>query len=170
MKNLLSIIALFVCLSANGQERIDNRLKSLDGIVETLYAVISGDKGEARDWDLFRSLFKPDAKLIPIAQSSDGNLDLTYMSVDQYIETAGDYLENNGFHEVEIHRLTEEYNNMCHIYSTYESYHNSTDEKPFIRGINSIQLLFDNNRWWVVNIYWTNESMNNPIPDKYLPE
>jgi uncharacterized protein YciI len=38
-----------------------------------------------------------------------------------------------------------------------------------MRGINSIQLLYDNNRWWVVNIYWSQESKSNPIPEGYLP-
>ncbi|MGK0428346.1 MAG: hypothetical protein ACJAUR_002467 [Ulvibacter sp.] len=38
-----------------------------------------------------------------------------------------------------------------------------------MRGINSIQLLDDGNRWWIVNIYWTQESEENPIPNEYLP-
>ena len=42
------------------------------------------------------------------------------------------------------------------------------DEKPFARGINSIQLLNDGNRWWIMNIYWSSETEANPIPDKYL--
>jgi len=41
---------------------------------------------------------------------------------------------------------------------------------PFMRGINSIQLLNDDNRWWIINIYWTQESEENPIPDMYLPK
>ncbi len=37
-----------------------------------------------------------------------------------------------------------------------------------MRGINSFQLWHDGDRWWVVSIFWENESAENPIPDKYL--
>jgi hypothetical protein len=38
----------------------------------------------------------------------------------------------------------------------------------FMRGINSFQLLFDGERWWVVQIYWQAETPDQPIPDRYL--
>jgi hypothetical protein len=41
---------------------------------------------------------------------------------------------------------------------------------PFARGINSIQLMNDGKRWWIINIYWMQESEENPIPEKYLPK
>ncbi|MDO5968853.1 hypothetical protein Q4Q35_03455 [Flavivirga aquimarina] len=43
-------------------------------------------------------------------------------------------------------------------------------DKPFMRGINSIQLLNDGDRWWVINIYWTQETEAKTIPIKYLPK
>ena len=36
-----------------------------------------------------------------------------------------------------------------------------------MRGINSIQLIFDGRRWWIVTIYWEHESPEHPIPAKY---
>ena len=39
---------------------------SVDAIVAAVYDVISGPAGEARDWDRFRSLFLPGARLIPV--------------------------------------------------------------------------------------------------------
>jgi hypothetical protein len=59
---------------------------------------------------------------------------------------------------------------MTQVFSTYESYRSEADEEPFARGINSIQLLNDGSRWWIINIYWTAESKNNPIPVEYLPK
>jgi hypothetical protein len=38
--------------------------------------------------------------------------------------------------------------------------------KPFMRGINSIQLFYDESRWWIVSIYWQHDE--HPIPEKYL--
>jgi len=37
-----------------------------------------------------------------------------------------------------------------------------------MRGINSIQLLNDGERWWIINIYWAQESQEHLIPKKYL--
>ena len=36
------------------------------------------------------------------------------------------------------------------------------------RGINSIQLLKDQGRWWVVSIFWMAETEEFPIPSEYL--
>jgi hypothetical protein len=37
-----------------------------------------------------------------------------------------------------------------------------------MRGINSIQLVNDGTRWWVLNIAWSQETPESPIPEKYL--
>ena len=65
-------------------------------------------------------------------------------------------------------RHTEQFGHIAHVWSTYESRHGEDDPEPFIRGINSIQLFHDGNRWWIVNIYWQQERVENPIPEKYL--
>lgn len=143
---------------------------SVDGILETLYSVISGEKGQTRNWELFRSLFHPEAKLIPTRTSQEGLNQALYWSVEDYIHNAGDYLVQNGFFEKEIHRVSETFGGMVHIFSTYESYRSTEDTEPFARGINSIQLMHDGQRWWILNIYWQSESAENPIPDKYLPQ
>ena len=79
-------------------------------------------------------------------------------------------LVENGFFEKEINRVTNTFGNITQVFSTYESFRSESDEKPFMRGINSIQLLNDGDRWWIINIYWTQESKENPIPDEYLPK
>ena len=61
------------------------------------------------------------------------------------------------------------FGNITQVFSTYESYRSKKDKDPFMRGINSIQLLNDGNRWWIINIYWVQESEENPIPKQYLP-
>src|SRR5271155_2577211 len=50
-------------------------VKSPEAIVAAVYTVISGGKGEARDWDRMRSLFIPDARLIPSSPGKDGHTD-----------------------------------------------------------------------------------------------
>lgn len=165
------IVVLFLLSSSlKAQENKDYspQVATLDSTIETLYSVISGDKGVERDWDLFRHLFYPTAKLIPIGKNKEGKGMARYMSPEDYISTAGKTLIERGFHEKEIHRITETFGSISQVFSTYESYHSKNDEEPFMRGINSIQLFNDGTRWWVMNIIWQQETEENPIPEKYL--
>ncbi|HLV69606.1 MAG TPA: hypothetical protein VKY34_02780 [Xanthomarina sp.] len=174
MKNImLFVLMLAFNTSINAQEstvEYAKNVKTLDSTIETLYAVISGEKGETRDWELFKYLFMQNAKLIPTGKNQEGLNVVRYMSPSEYISTSGSWLEEHGFFEKEIHRTVNTFGNITHVFSTYEAYHSETDTAPFMRGINSIQLLFDGHRWWIVNIYWSQETEANPIPVDYLPE
>ena len=145
-------------------------VKSLDSIVEVLYAVISGDKGQARDWDRFLSLFQPGAQLIPSGPNAENQIGAQYMTPQEYVERSGPWLEENGFFEIEIAREELHFGSMTHIWSTYESRRKADDPHPFARGINSIQLINDGERWWIINIYWTGEREGLAIPKEFLPD
>jgi hypothetical protein len=81
---------------------------SIDAILHAVYDVISGPAGQKRDWDRFRSLFQPGARLIPSGPRQQGGFGLRMMTPDEYAETAGASLEERGFFEVEIARTVEE--------------------------------------------------------------
>lgn len=140
---------------------------SIDAIIATLYEVISGPAGD-RDWDRFRSLFAPDARLIPTSSHEDGGAEARVSTVEGYIEGSGRYFKENAFYESEIARTTESFGNIAHVFSTYETRRPPSEDVA--RGINSIQLLKDGDRWWIVSIFWDNERPGKPIPSKYLPE
>jgi len=127
---------------------------------------ISGPAGE-RDWERFRSLFIPEAQLIASISNKDGALTYKSMTVQGYIDGAGKYFKEHGFYEREISRKLESFGSVTHIFSTYES-RETADGRPFERGINSIQLFADGSRWWIVDVYWTGETPENPIPARYL--
>ena len=142
---------------------------SVDAILNALYDVISGPAGQKRDWNRMRSLFAPGARLIPTGRRPDGaGSRAVVWTVEDYISRAGASLEQNGFFEKEIARKTEQYGNIVHAFSTYES-RRTPQEAPFVRGINSIQLLKDGGRYWVVSIFWDDERGAGPIPAQYLP-
>ena len=167
---LLSLSLTFGSFVCSGQNDYPDKVQTLDSTLETLYGVISGEAGEKRNWELFKYLFTADAKLIPSRLGENGKMTYRTMTPDQYIETSGPWLEENGFFEKEIFRVSESFGSLVHVFSTYESYRSESDEEPFSRGINSIQLMKDADRWWIVNIYWRAESDDNQIPDKYLPK
>jgi hypothetical protein len=140
---------------------------SQDAIIAALYDVISGPACQVRDWDRFRSLFAPGARLIPTGVNT-GKAVTRAMTPDEYAAATGSNLERNGFFEREISRAGETFGAISHRFSTYESRRKADDDKPFARGINSIQLLNDGTRWWIVTVYWQAERPDSPIPAQYL--
>ncbi len=145
------------------------KVLTLDKTIKTLYQVISAEKEEDRNWKQFKYLFHPNAKLIPSGKNSEDVYKARYLSPGDYIKSSSDWLKLNGFVEKEIHRKVNAFGNIAHVFSTYESYHSKDDEAPFMRGINSIQLLNDGKRWWIMNIFWSQETEDNHIPKAYLP-
>jgi hypothetical protein len=143
---------------------------SPDAIMAATYDVISGPAGQQRDWDRFRSLFVPGARLIPVVAKKTGSgFETRMITPDEYAQHADAYFQKNGFAEREISRKAERYGNIMQIFSTYESRHDPKDAQPFARGINSFQLFYDGARWWVVTIYWLEETPENPLPKEFLP-
>lgn len=143
-------------------------VSSPDAILEAVYDVISGPAGEARDWDRFRSLFIPEARLIPSGPAAAGGFGYQVQTPAQFAAAAGPQFQQTGFFEREIHRTTERFGSVLHAFSTYESLR-AADAEPFARGINSFQLHWDGERWWIVTIYWFAETPDFPIPEEYLP-
>jgi hypothetical protein len=141
---------------------------TIDGIMHAVYDVISGPAGQARDWNRFRSLFAPGARLIPTGRDSAGKPRMRMLTPDEYAQQSGPMLERNGFFEREIGRVIERYGNIVHLFSAYDSKRTADDPQPFARGINSFQLWWDGSRWWVLTIFWQGETQDNPIPAKYL--
>jgi hypothetical protein len=141
---------------------------SVDAIIAAVYDVISGPVGKKRDWGRMRSLFAPGARLIPTGPRQAGGYGSRVLTVDEYIERASGVFEKEGFFEREAARQTEQFGQIVHAFSTYESRHAPDDAKPFQRGINSMQLMNDGKRWWVVTIFWQGEDEKNPLPEKYL--
>jgi len=148
-------------------------VESIDAIMAAVYNVISGEAGEARDWDRMRSLFISEARLIPSGRRPDGTHGYRVWTVEEYIEQAGPRLEANGFFEDEAYRVTESWADIAHVFSTYNSYHTAADMEAgttFQRGINTFQLMYDGERWWVVSIMWEAEGPDRPISAEYLGE
>ena len=142
-------------------------VKTVQAIVASLYSVISGGKGVARDWDRFKSLFVPGARLVPIRMArGSGHNDPIFLSPEDYIERSSGAL-NEGFVESSVANRVEEFGNIVHVWSTYESRHEAGGA-AFARGINSIQLVKDGERYWIVQVMWDAERPGVVIPEKYL--
>ncbi|CAN5442733.1 hypothetical protein BH09BAC3_BH09BAC3_30490 [soil metagenome] len=168
MKTTLTIIitALVSIATFAQQKDYSKDVATIDATVAALYEVISGGPGQARDWDRFQNLFKPESRLFPTRKTNEGELTLAAMSPADYITMFTSRI-STGFFEKELTKKTETYGTVTHVFSTYET-KEKKDGPVTNRGINSIQLFNDGKRYYVINIFWCAESMGYPLPEKYL--
>jgi hypothetical protein len=147
---------------------------SVDAVLAALYASVSHDEAGSPNWERMRGIFLQVGMLIP---PKNPRSDLfTVLDVDGFEQRVKESIaaskakgDPTSFFEKEIARRTDCFGNVCQVFSTYESRRAPSDEKPFVRGINSIQLVNDGHRWWVASVAWDQERPDNPIPPLYLP-
>ena len=144
-------------------------VKSVEAITAALYDVISGPVGKARDWNRMRSLFIPGGRLMPVGARKTGEVAMRLLEVNDYIAVSGNLLVDNGFSERELASRVERFGHIAHVFSTYEGAMEK-DPEP-MRGINSIQLMNDGTRWWIVSVMWEDEhsGLSLPAPTCRLP-
>lgn len=147
-------------------------VESIDAIVAAWYDIISVEPGESVDWARDSSLYLPDIRFVIVPEST-GEAALqsparaAVLSHGEFIDASSGGL-SEGFVEREIHRTTQRFGNLAHVFSTYE-FARTSDGPLLGRGINSIQLFHDGGRWWIVGAAWRNETDETPIPEEYLP-
>jgi hypothetical protein len=141
---------------------------TIDGVVKAYYDVVSVKAGAPRQWDRDRTLYIKDVRFVANRVGKDGKPAPSIMSHQDYVDRTDPGLAKEGFDEHEIHRTTQRFGNVAHVFSTYES--RKTAGGPVIaRGINSLELFWDGARWWIAAAVWDDESPSNPIPKEYLP-
>lgn len=138
---------------------------TLDELIKALDDAVSGP-GD-KDRTCFRDVILPDARLIPVAKAPDGTFVPHVLTVDGWI----DAVKRRGssvFYERQVKVESGQFGHIAHLWSTYEV-RPTPDGKATVRGINSIQAVFDGTRWKVIEILWQAETPAEPVPEKYLP-
>ena len=143
---------------------------SVDAIVRALYESISFAPNSPPDYNRLRSLFHPGGRLIPPKQNP--SFDVAALEIEEFIKNSWENiiltgLESKGFYEHEVRRFEEAAGDIAHVFSVYESRNRSEDAEPIQRGINSIQLVKDANRWWLLSVLWDREDPQHPFPSQY---
>ena len=130
---------------------------SPESIVVAVYEILSGHAGDDRDWDRWRTLYAPDARLMPIEKDASGVVRPSVFNPDQYIESRTALLAANDFFEWETRREERRSGRMAHVWSSYDAAR-TPHGKPIRRGVNSIQLWNDGSRWWILSVIWDAEN------------
>ena len=150
----------------------DSAFTSITGIVHTLYDAISGPVGHDRDWNVFRSLFAENARMyISVPDKDQGGTVLKSITPEEYADRNKTRLSDIGFNEDELYRITNAYGAGAQVFSTYEShYTNQNGEEEITQGINSMQLFFDGQRYYIASIFWDANAKDIQVPERYLPK
>ena len=166
---LIGLLALaHAQASAQGRPAADpGDVSTLDDIIRAYYEVVSGPAGGIPDRARDKTLHLPDAVVgVPIRDEGEG-VKITTMTLDGYHDRFGGP-RSEGFYEREIYRIVHRFGNLAHVMSAYAS-SATPDGEAFERGINSIQLTWDGERWWIVSWVFDSERPGNPIPPEFLP-
>ncbi|HEY0661988.1 MAG TPA: hypothetical protein VGD21_11800 [Lysobacter sp.] len=132
-------------------------VQDIPRLIRAVYACISGPAGAPRDWARFRYLHRPEAISLRTVVNDDGSTSARVFTQDSYIADVEPFFAANDFHEIDIAHRIERFGQVAHVWSLYEA--RPAPDSPVLlkRGANSIQLCFDQGRWWVVSTIWDNE-------------
>lgn len=144
---------------------LEEDIRTLDGIIKAYYEVVSGPEGP-KQIERDKSLHHPDAHVMIAGEDKDGKPYLQSMDLDTYHQKVA---SNAAFYEREIYRKTETFGHITQVWSTYE-YTFEPGGPVKGRGVNSIQLYHDGDRWWILGWMYDSERKNNTLPAKYLPK
>lgn len=164
-----AVLLLYSSSAVSAQERLEMDTSSPEAIVAATYESIERRPGEDFDWDRFRGLFLPEARLIPNTEQRGGSFDI--LSPEGFIEWIASNTtiggpDDLGFAESGVHNVVERYGDVAHVFSTYEK-HYWGETEVLGRGINSFQLVHHEGRWWVVGIVWDEDYAAGAIPGRY---
>jgi hypothetical protein len=138
--------------------------ESIEGLVNEVLHIISGEEGKIRDWNAFRNLFLPSAKLT-ILNDAESEIPVESITVEEFIEIMQDAYYQQGFLEYETGKDVNEFNGIANVFQSFYAKDSEGEEGS---GINSYQLVYFDSRWHIANLVWTNSRDGQSIPDKYL--
>ena len=150
------------------QEKINidsSDVKTIDGIVNKVFELISGKEGKVRDWDAFRNLFLPTAHFTVLYHDDIFPQPLETVNLEELILLMHDEYYAQGFYQHETGKVIDEYNGIANVFQSW--YAKDSEDQEDV-GISSYQLVFFNDRWWIVNTVWTSASNDIEIPKRYL--
>lgn len=138
---------------------LEEDVSTISGLIKASYEVVSGEKGAKRQWDRDRSLHHPSA--VYAYMRSDG--EQVVLTLSEFHDDTDALTMQTDFFESEVNREVRVFGNIAHVWSTYQTQlsKNGPIER---RGINSIQLIYQEDRWWIISWIFDKEKEGQIIP------
>lgn len=162
-KAIFALSFLSITYASFGQsldEKYGDDVKTIDAIINAYYGVISGSSDDP--WQFERDKYLHASNAVITRLDSSGKAEIHSLEAE-YIPMGLNPRES--FYEVELKRTVSHYGNMAQVWSAFEV-RTDANTPGDVRGLNSIQLHFENNRWYIDN--WTvqmEEDGNNLVAD-----
>ncbi len=170
MKQIVLILWMLLLAQSNSAGQVTDSIAVLspEAITAKMLDYISCEKGSTIDWESFRQLFLPTAQFISMRTNASGQSMVEAKNLEQFIRDVGPMYTKYGFEEKVIGLEVQQFNDIANV---FQSFHCYTPDKAYeAKGINSYQLVYSSQRWWISNLMFTNASEESEIPDTYLFE
>ena len=138
----------------------------LDEVIAEMYACICFEEGQRPDWSRQAAIFAPAARMVRVTDDGIDEFDLE--SYRANLEAMIDSGAMPSFWEGEIWRDTQQFGEIAHVLSAYETRRSRNGEAQN-RGVNSIQLFKRGDRWSISAMLWRREGRTVRIPDTSRP-
>jgi hypothetical protein len=126
-------------------------------LLTRLYEVISFPEGGEPDWDGMTEVFSPHARITRITPEGTDYFDLpTFQAMAQELLRLGAY---TAFHEQEVACRVERFGDMAHVASAFETKRDPAARACLSRGVNSLQLVREQDAWRVLSLCWDDEAL-----------
>ena len=162
---LASISIIFAFNSIFGQTnkgQYAEDVKSVDAIINAYYDVVSGSSTEP--WEFERDKFIHSETAV-ITRLNENGKAISHTLEAEYIPIGLSPKED--FYEKELKRTVSKYGNIAQVWSAFEIRTDPNTESNN-RGLNSIQLHYENGRWFIDSWTCEMESDKNKIVTDFL--
>jgi hypothetical protein len=162
---LTSISIIFACNSIFGQTNDDKYakdVKSVDAIINAYYDVVSGSSNEPWEFERDRYIHSKNAFITRIDENGKAE---THSLEAEYIPIGLSPKED--FYEKELKRIVSKFGNIAQVWSAFEIRTDLKTESN-IRGLNSVQLHYENGRWFIDSWTCEMESEKNNLVTEFL--
>jgi hypothetical protein len=136
----------------NSQQFSEATHSQLDDVMRLFYEVISFTEGQTPDWQSMHGLFSPHARITRVTPEGVDYMDLaTFRNMAEEMLEVGAF---TSFYEREIARRVDRYGNVIHVASAYETKISPRALDYIERGVNSLQLIWEDGGWKIVSLCW----------------
>lgn len=143
-------------MSSHARVETDDDFEGLDQLMATFYGVICFEEGGTPDLERLATLFSPHARITRVTPEGVDHLDVSSFSamVRELVELGA----FTSFHEHEVGRSAHRYGRVLHVASAYETKASPEALDYLERGVNSLQLLREQDGWRIVSLCWDSGS------------
>jgi hypothetical protein len=138
---------------------------SIDDIVKEATRLVCSAEGKTRNLAAYRDLFLPTARFTVLYHGDAMPMPSESVSLEEFLEYLEDPYYDDNYFEYETGKVINEYNGIANVFQSFRA----TDRDGVdARGVNSYQLIYINDRWWISDVLWTSNDNGVPIPERYL--